>query len=145
MPYTIDCEATLDGDATAIWDAWTDMAAYPTWDPREEELHIDGPFAVGTTGFSKQVGRRPGSPFQIVRVEPKSRWTNECPLPGGKLVIDHFITPAEKGKVKVVKRYEVSGPMSVMFRLFIGRGIRTEAPSTFDALAAEARRRQAVA
>jgi hypothetical protein len=141
VTYRIDCVATLAGDQQAIWDTWTDMASYPSWDPREEELRIDGPFAVGTTGFSRQVGPRAGSTFRLTRVEPVSRWTNECPLPGGRLVLDHHLESLGDGRVSVLKRYEVHGPFEIVFRLLIGRGIRAEAPSTFAALEAEAKRR----
>lgn len=139
--YAIDCEATVTGELDALWDAWTDMAAYPSWDPREEELRIDGPFQAGTTGFSKQVGPRPGSTFTVTGVEPKSRWTNEAPLPGGKLVIDHWLHPQPDGTIRLVKRYEAYGPMSVAFRFVFARGIRAEMPATFAALAREAARR----
>ena len=60
--YEITCSAVVDGEIQNLWDTWTDMAGYPDWDVREEEVRLDGPFAVGTAGFSKQVGRRPGSP-----------------------------------------------------------------------------------
>ena len=139
--YAIDCDATIRGSLADIWNTWTDMASYPSWDPREEELRIDGPFQAGTTGFSKQVGSRPGSPFELTRVEPMTRWTNVAPLPAGKLVIDHRLTAGTDGTVHLVKRYEAYGPLSVAFRLFIGKGIRAEAPGTFAALEAEAARR----
>lgn len=139
--YAIDTEATVPGDLDSIWSAWSDMAAYPSWDPREQILRLDGPFQAGTTGFSKQTGPRPGSAFRILRVDPKAGWTNESPLPGGRLVIDHRLFPAADGAVRLVKRYEAYGPMSVAFRLFFARGIRSQMPETFAALAAEASRR----
>ncbi len=141
--YAIDCEATLTGTLESLWATWTDMLSYPEWDPREEAIRMEGPFKPGTTGWSKQVGPRPGSPFTILRVEPKTRWTNEAPLPGGKLVIDHLLTDRGDGTVHLVKRYEVSGPMQLAFRTIFARGIRREAPGTFAALEAEAARRAA--
>jgi len=139
--YAIECEATIRGRLTDVWNTWTDMARYPEWDPREEVLRLDGAFAAGTTGWSKQVGPRPGSPFTLVRVEPQARWTNESPLPGGKLVIDHHLTDTGDGSVHLLKRYEVSGPMQLAFRLIFARGIEREAPGTFAALEAETARR----
>ena len=58
MEYDITLETTVDGDLRSIWDTWTDMESYPQWDPREAELRLDGPFQVGATGFSRQVGGR---------------------------------------------------------------------------------------
>lgn len=141
--YAIDTEATVAGDLDGLWDTWTDMAAYPSWDPREEVLRLNGPFEAGTTGFSKQTGGRPGSEFRIVEVETKQSWTNELPLPGGKLVINHQLFAGSDGTVRLVKRYEAHGPMSLAFRLFFAKGIRAQMPATFDALASEAARRRA--
>jgi len=95
---------------------------------------------AGTTGFSKQVGQRPGTTFGLTRVEPRTRWTNQTPLPGGRLLIDHRLVPQVHGTVRLVKRYEAYGPMSLAFRLFFARGIPAEMPATFAALAAEAAR-----
>ena len=143
--YAIDCTATVRGSLTDIWNTWSDMAAYPAWDPREESIRLDGPFEAGTTGFSKQVGPRPGSPFRITRVDAPTGWTNESPLPGGKLVIDHTLTEGTDGTVHLIKHYEAYGPMSVLFRLIFARAIRAQAPGTFEALEAEAARRKAAA
>jgi hypothetical protein len=127
-----------------VWAVWADLTSYPAWDPREEVTRLDGPLAAGTTGFSKQVGRRPGGPFTIVRVDPGHRWTNESPLPGGKLVIDHLLESASSGGTDITKTYRVHGPMSVAFRLVFARGIGASMPSTFAALDTEIRRRTEV-
>ena len=85
MRYMIDCQQTISGDLDSVWETWTDLASYTSWDPREEEMRLDTPFGVGATGFSKQRGGRPGSTFRVVRVEPKTRWVNQVPPPGGTL------------------------------------------------------------
>lgn len=139
--YTIEVSSTVPGSRAVLWETWTDMPSCPTWDPREEQLRLDAPFAVGATGFSKQVGRRPGSPFTVTRVDPQDRWTIECPLPGGRLVLDHLLETSAADRVRPVKRYEVHGPMAIAFRLVFARGIRAEMPRTFAALAGEAERR----
>ena len=141
MGYTVECEATVPGDLSDVWATWSDMAAYPQWDPREEEMRFEGPLAPGATGWSKQKGGRAGSDFTVVLVHSGRRWTNETPLPGGKLVIDHTLTEAAPGQVRVVKTYTAYGPISPLFRFHYARGIRKENPSTFAALAQEVRRR----
>ena len=141
MSYTVECEATVAGDLPDVWATWSDMAAYPHWDPREEEMHFHGPLVAGATGWSKQKGGRAGSDFIVVLVEPGHRWTNQTPLPGGKLIIDHTLTETAPGQVRVVKTYTAHGPISPLFRLYYARGIRKENPDTFAALAHEVRRR----
>ena len=45
--------------------------------------------------------------------------------------------------VRVGKRYRVSGPLTLLFRLYYARKIRATVPETFAALEHEARRRVA--
>jgi hypothetical protein len=142
--YTLDIEMTTAADGAALWQAWTDMERFPSWDPREEETSLDGPFQAGTTGWSKQRGT-PRSPITITAVIPRRHWQVETPLPGGKLVIDHQMDEAGDGLVRLVKRYAAYGPMAVAFRLYYGRKIRREMPDSFAALAAEANRLHAAA
>ena len=139
MTYTLNVETTVRADAAALWQAWTDMPRFPSWDPREEESGLDGLFAEGTTGWSKQRGT-PRSPFTITAVSPGRRWQVETPLPGGKLVIDHEMRDAGDGQVRLAKRYRAHGPMAIAFRLYYGRKIRREMPGSFAALTAEADR-----
>jgi uncharacterized protein YndB with AHSA1/START domain len=142
--YELVCSASIDAPVTAVWDAWSDLAAYPSWDPREEVMRLDGPVAAGTTGFSKQAGPRPGAPIRIKRVDVPTRFTIETPLPGGRLVLDHVLEAAPDGGTTIHKRYEAWGPMSVAFRLVFARGIRAQMPDTFRALGAEVARRASI-
>ena len=144
MQYETTCSAVVEGNHASLWATWADMAAYPSWDPREEETRLDGPFAVGTTGWSKQVGRRPGGPFTITVVQPEHRWVNECPLPGGRLVIDHTLDDDGDNRVRLTKTYTVHGPMALAFRLVFARAIRRDVPGTLAALASEAARRDGI-
>jgi hypothetical protein len=143
--YTLDLEARVEADLDSVWTAWTDMERYPEWDPREEVMTLDGPFAEGATGFSKQAGPRAGGPIRITRVEAPGRFTVETPLPLGRLVLDHWMEPSGPDRVLIRKRYQVHGPMSVAFRLFFTSSIRSEMPATFAALESEAQRRASLA
>jgi hypothetical protein len=68
------------------------------------------------------------------------RWTAESPLPGGKLVIDHELEPLEGGVI-ARKRYQVHGPLTIIFRLWYGPRVRRALPASFAALEREAARR----
>ena len=69
-----------------------------------------------------------------------TRWVNELPMPGGRLVIDHHLEAVSGGGSAVRKTYTAHGPMAVLFKLFFGRGIRRGMPASFAALEAEAGR-----
>jgi len=143
MKHTITCRATLKAtERERVWDVWTDLNAYPSWDEREEVNKLDGPFGPGTTGTFKQRGRGAGR-YTIVAVEPGRSWTTHIALPGGLLEIEHFVE-GEAGAVEVVKRYNITGPMALLFKLFFARGIAKQMPGSFAALDAEVARRAAV-
>ena len=61
-------------------------------------------------------------------------------LPGGRLVVDHWMEPVADGRVRVGKRFEVHGPMSVVYRLLFARRIRRSLPHQLATLDLEANR-----
>jgi hypothetical protein len=140
--YSFGSEMIISGDVAQVWRTWTDMPAFPAWDPREEETRLDGPFEVGTHGWSKQRGN-PGGPFTLAAIEPGRAWSSVSPLPGGKLVVGHFLEQLAGGKIRVGKRYDVYGPLTVLFRLYYRRTVTRSLPETFAALQVEAARRAA--
>lgn len=138
--YTFGAESVIAGDVSSIWRTWTDLESYPSWDPREQETRLDGPFSPGATGWSSQKGN-PGGPFTVTAVEPQRRWSTRSPLPGGSLVIDHWVAQDGTARVRVGKRYEVHGPLAILFRLYYGPRVARALSGTFSALEGEARRR----
>jgi polyketide cyclase/dehydrase/lipid transport protein len=138
--YSFGDARTVDGEPGAVWAVWSDPHRFPEWDPREERTRLDGPFAVGSSVDSKQRGN-PGGVATITAVEPGVNWTVESPLPGGRLTIDHRVEPAGPGRVRVSKSYEVTGPLTVLFRSWYGPRVIRSLPASFEALGAEARRR----
>jgi hypothetical protein len=142
MKHELDVTAVIRADAAAVWSTWTDIDRFPAWDPREQRNRLDGPFAVGATGWSKQKGA-PGGPYTICRIEPGRSWQATSPLPGGALTIDHRVEDLNDGRVRVSKRYVATGPMSLAFRCWFGPSIRRAMPASFTALEAETARRLA--
>lgn len=139
MRYQLDVDTTVIADAGAVWRAWTDFDRFPEWDPREEESRLEGQFAVGTSGWSKQRGYGRNR-VTLTAIGEGEHWEATTPLPGGRLVIDHRVTDLGGGWVRLAKRYTAYGPLSLAFRLYYGRRIRREVRGSFAALATEAGR-----
>jgi uncharacterized protein YndB with AHSA1/START domain len=131
--YEFSFTTTIDASVERVWSVWSDMARYPEWDERELELRLDGPFAAGTTGYSKQRGN-PGGPFRIVSVTPPTGWSNASALPNGELLISHALA-AEGSGTRITKTYRVSGPLQLPFRLWFAPALRRAQPKSFAALA----------
>ena len=118
--YRFECEAVLDAGPVAVWAVWTDVARWPEWDVSKEIARLDGPFEPGVSGWAKQRGNLGGS-FTITAVEAGRRWVSECPVPLGKVIFDHVLEPAGKGRVRVIKRVEVDGGIAPLVRLFAAK------------------------
>jgi hypothetical protein len=72
----------------------TDAAAWPSWDPHEEQARLYGPFAPGTKGWNKPKGA-PAGTFAITAVEPERMWSARAGIPFGSLRAD---LPADLGE-----------------------------------------------
>ncbi len=127
------CEATIRAKPSEVWQIWTDVPNWPSWDQSKEIARLDGPFAPGTSGWAKQRGNL-GGPFTITVVEPGRRWTSECPLPLGKVVFDHLIEPRADGSVRITKSVDVHGGFGPLFRLMVAAKMRKDITASFAAL-----------
>lgn len=139
--YQIKAETIIEGDLSAVWEIVVDVDGWPSWDPHEEGARLNGPFAAGTTGYSKP-RNGPGTDWTITDVVHGRRWASECSLPGGKLAGENLFEALEGGRIRCVKTVNVTGPLVPLFWLHFGRGIRRDMYATFEALEREAARRR---
>ncbi|HYW27223.1 MAG TPA: hypothetical protein VE953_23840 [Terriglobales bacterium] len=123
---TIAMDAVVTAEPGAVWRAW--RPDFPMRPPQEEarNLHL----------YELAHGLR--VPVTLVAVNDMRNWTVQHALPGGKLVVDHWMEPLADDQVRVGKRYEVHGPMSVVYRVFFARAIRRSLPGAFAELEREA-------
>jgi hypothetical protein len=126
---TINLDATIQADPAAVWQAW--MPRFEMRPPEEEARNLN----LNDLAYGLKV------PVTLVAVNEMRNWTIEHGLPRGKLVVDHWMNPLGEGRVHVGKRYDVSGPMSVAYRLFFARKFRKSWPGTIAALDRDANRR----
>ena len=125
---TITVDATIQADPGAIWQAWIPRFQMR---PPEEEARNPNLYHLA---YGLKV------PVTLVAVNEMRNWTVEHALPAGKLVIDHSMLPLGDGRVRVRKRYDVSGPMSVVYRMFFARKFRQSWPEDSAALERDANR-----
>ncbi len=122
-------DATIQADPAAVWQAW--RPRFQKRPPEEEARNLN----LYPLGYGLKV------PVTLVAVNEMKNWTVEHSLPRGKLVVDHWMIPLGDGRVSVGKRYDVSGPMSVAYRLFFARKFRESWPEAIAALERDANRR----
>ena len=128
---TIEMEATIHADPGAVWKAW--KPDFPKR-PREEEARNLNLYHLA---YGLKV------PVTLIAVNELQSWTVEHALPRGKLVIDHWMVSLPDGRVRVGKKYDVYGPLAIVYRLFFARRIRASWPQAVHALEREATSRKA--
>lgn len=126
---TVKMDATIRADPAATWRAW--MPRFEMRPPEDEARNLN----LYDLGYGLKV------PVTLVAVNEMRNWTVEHALPRGKLVIDHWMSPLGGGRVRVGKRYDVSGPMSIVYRLFFARKFRESWLESVAALERDANRR----
>ena len=122
--YEFHFTTQLDAPIERVWAVWSDMTKYPEWDKRELELRLDGPFAAGTVGYSKQKGN-PGGSFHVVAVNEPTGWSNLSDLPNDELLIRHTLKDLGDHRTEITKSYTVTGPLEAPFRIWFAPTMRS--------------------
>lgn len=121
--------------AATVWQHWTDMAAWPTWNAGIAALQVDGPFTAGTT-FTMMPPDGDPIPMQLTAVEPGREFVDE--MDGGDFVVRtvHRLEPLAAGRTAVVYRTEISGPAADQVGPELGPAITADFPEVLNALVA---------
>lgn len=134
---------TITGELSAVWETATDAGTWADWDPHLADCGFDGPFAPGSTGWTKLHGT-PGNtkgPFTVTAVDHERSFSTESPMPMGKMLITTRFEPVGGDQVSITRDVELHGGFVPFFRLFFLKGMRRDIPNTFEALGREAGRR----
>jgi carbon monoxide dehydrogenase subunit G len=103
----------------AVWALWSDPDRWPEWHPQIESGELEGEFAVG--GKARVKLRRGGRmQLEILALEPQRLVIDETRMPGARLGHEHRLEPVGSG-VEITHRLYVSGPLSGLFSLMLGR------------------------
>lgn len=137
--YRIKAERVVDGDAADLWRVATNVDGWPMWDPHEQDARLEGPFVVGALGWSKPRGG-PATWWTVTVVDEGRSWGSACPLPGGGLTGLTTFEPVGASQVRCRKVVTVTGPLTVLFRVWFGPRMRRDMVRSLLALGAEAGR-----
>lgn len=124
--------ATSSAPPDAFFARWVDHATWPDWSPDTEWVRLDGPVTTGTGGRLKPTSG-PSVRFVISVCSPPGEYTDTSHLPGARLVFRH--TATRVGDVTELHAdVAISGPLSRVWALTLGRGFRTSAQDDLDRL-----------
>jgi hypothetical protein len=91
-----------------VWQVWSDVDAWPEWNPDMNQSHLDGPLRVGTTGT---INTRSGGAHSVVVTQfqdGKSFELESTAMPFTKMAIRATVTPLDTGS-RVTQEFEARG------------------------------------
>jgi hypothetical protein len=115
-------EAASTAPPSAFFTRWADVASWPTWNADTEWVRLDGPFVAGATGVLKPKGG-PRTRFVVQRLVPDREFVDVSRLLGARLVFDHQVR-TEAGRTQVTVTVTLTGPLTRVWNLLLGKGIR---------------------
>ncbi|MEV6379162.1 SRPBCC family protein [Streptomyces sp. NPDC051773] len=121
---------------SAFFARWADMATWPEWNADTEWVRLDGPFEAGSTGVLKPKGG-PRTKFVITELTD-DRFVDVSRLAGARLTFSHFVAETQGGGTEVQVTVTLSGPLSPLWNLILGNGIKATLQQDLDSLKAVA-------
>lgn len=122
-----------------IWDIWSDVKNWKTWDHEVESSELNGKFEKGTKGFIKPANG-PKSTFSITSAKYPNEFTIRSFLPLAKMDFIHKMNEKDN-KILLTHGIKISGLTSFLFAKLIGQKIINELPKTMENLVSRAKRK----
>jgi len=125
-------------DKESIWNLWTDINNWPSWNPGIESCTLDGAFKEGGT-FTLKAQKGPAVKITLIRVEQLQRFTDCTNFLGAKMYGDHIVEDTPDG-LKLTTTVSISGPLSFIWRKLVAEDVVAKLPQQTDALVTLARK-----
>lgn len=121
------------------WQFWTNVANWPVVDPSVESVQLNGAFAAGTTGTTKQRGLDPIA-WQILEVQDGYRAVIEIPAPGAVCRFVLLFADAANGGAQITQQASLDGEQAADYAQTIGPELANGIPQTMRRLVEEMQR-----
>lgn len=132
-------EASLETKAppARVWAIWSDVSAWPGWNPDMKESRLNGPLRVGTTGM---INTRSGGKHDVVVTQFEDGRLFElesAAMPGTRMAIRATITPTPSGS-RISQAFEARGLLGPVVGPMMGGTILKTFGSVLQGLAQKA-------
>ncbi len=135
MTTIASATATSAAPAEHFFALWGDMATWPEWNTDTEWVRLDGPFVQGATGTLKPKGG-PKVKFVVEKLTDRE-FIDVSALLGARLTFAHSVGRTTAG-TQVSVDITLSGPLSGIWRVIMGGGLRKSVHRDLAALVAAA-------
>lgn len=121
-----------------IFQLWSEVEKWPTWDTSVQYAHLDGPFAVDTTGTLKP-SHGPKTKITLVAVTQDKSFTNISQLPGAQLRFVHTLQP-KNAQTEITHTVKISGPLSWLWSPLLTKSFQKDLATAVNGLKEHAER-----
>jgi hypothetical protein len=133
--HSIETSATPE----AIWQLWSDVRTWKSWNADVERVDISGEFAAGSTIKMTPIADEPIE-LLITEASRPNVFVDQAEFPGLIIRTIHRVGTAGGGRSRVTYRMEISGPDADSAGPDLGPQISGDFPDTLAALVAHAER-----
>ena len=121
-----------------IWELWTDISGWPSWNPGVGRAELDGPLTEGASGTVRGVGG-PTSTLKVLAIEPGRRLVTEASERFMRLRFDHELADGEGGQLRITHRVRMTGLATPLMRRTVGARLERSIPAAVAGLVERAR------
>lgn len=134
--YSYSHSVETEAQPEAVWKFYSEVALWPHWDSSIQEVKLNGPFAVGTTGTMVIEGQPP-LPVNLIEVTPNVSFSDETVLTELGLIITfkHTLTALSDGKTRITHDVIITGPAAETLGTEMGPNVTSDVPDAMEALA----------
>ena len=126
-----------DLTAEQVWNVWSNVNGWHTWQDDIEFARLDAPFHTGSTFRFKPKGG-PLMDLELTHVEPHVAFTDLTRFPLARMLDSHELIERD-GALEVRTTITLSGPLSFLWRKLVVNGIVRDLPQQTERLLAQAR------
>ena len=121
-----ETSTTTTADPARLWAVVSGVERWPEWIDVYEEVRrtSSGPLAVGATARVKQKGLAAGD-WKVSELEEGTVFAWESRQPGVRIVGRHLVSPEPDGGSRLTLQLEMSGWMSGVMSVLLGRKSRS--------------------
>lgn len=121
-----------------VWQVWTDVEKWPSWQDDVEYARLEGAFEKGTVIRFKPK-RGPRVRLELTEVQPPSRFVDVTRFPLARMVDVHELIEKD-AELEIRNTLTIEGPLAHIWRKLVGEGVAKSLPEQTNRLVEHARR-----
>jgi len=134
--WSYEKNAVVRASRAVVWQWWTNVEKWPTWDTDLSEAALLGELAVGAQGRMK-VADDAVVPFVVTELIPDEKLVIAIALVGGALSYSYTMTEEENGDLKLAHGVSISGVLGFFWRMMLKKKVQRIVDAALTTLAAQ--------